>query len=60
MVSEPTTDSASLDLLLVNRGLVGDVRVGGHLGHRDHELTEIMILGKVSTGFNRTATLDFQ
>lgn len=44
----------------MNRGLVGDVRVGGHLGHRDHELTEIMILGKVSTGFSRTATLDFQ
>ena len=55
MVSEPTTNSASLDLLLVNRGLVGDVRVGGHLGHRDHELIEFLILVKVRRRVSRTA-----
>ncbi|KAM9590845.1 uncharacterized protein ACIBXB_005894 [Morphnus guianensis] len=39
LVSEPTRESAPLDLLFVNReGLVGDVMVGGHLGHSNHEI----------------------
>ena len=31
-----------LDLLFVNgEGLVGDVMVGGHLGHSDHEMIRV-------------------
>lgn len=38
LVSESAKDSASLDLLLVTKeGPVSDVKVAGHLGHRDHE-----------------------
>lgn len=36
-VREPARKGAQLDLLLVNRRLVGDVVVRGHLGHRDHK-----------------------
>ena len=44
LVTEPTTGSASLDLLLTNReGLVGDVVVGGCLGHSDHEIIEFLV-----------------
>jgi len=33
-------EGAPLDLLLVNREeLVDDVMVGGHHGHRDHQMT---------------------
>ena len=61
LVSEPTKEGASLDLLFVNReGLVGDVMVGGHLGHHNHEMIEFLILGEVKRGVSRTATLDFQ
>ncbi|KAK4825812.1 hypothetical protein QYF61_002417 [Mycteria americana] len=60
MVSEPTREGAPLDLLFVNReGLVGDVTVGGCLGQSDHEMIELLILGEVRNGINRTATLDF-
>ena len=39
LVSDPTREGAPLDLLFVNReGLVGDVVVGGHLGHSSHEI----------------------
>ncbi|GAB0183898.1 hypothetical protein GRJ2_000855100 [Grus japonensis] len=58
--SEPTRDDAPLDLLFANRGaLVGDVMVGGHLGHGDHEMIEFSILGEVRSEVSRTATLDF-
>jgi len=41
LVSERTRGAASLDLLFTNReGLVGDVVIRGHLGIRDHEMTE--------------------
>lgn len=39
LVSEPTREGVPLDFLFVNReGLVGDVMVGGRLGHSDHEM----------------------
>lgn len=61
LVSEPTGDGALMDLLLVNRGLVGEVKVGGHLEHSNHELTEFAILGKViGKVVSRTATHEFQ
>ncbi|KAK4820378.1 hypothetical protein QYF61_025454 [Mycteria americana] len=61
LVSEPTREGAPLDLLFVNReGLVGDVTVGGHLGHSDHKMIDFLILGEVRREVSRTATLDFQ
>ncbi|KAK4820506.1 hypothetical protein QYF61_000085 [Mycteria americana] len=60
LVSEPIREGTPLDLLFVNReGLVGDVTVGGCLGHSDHKMIEFLILGEVRRGFSRTATLDF-
>ncbi|GAB0183186.1 hypothetical protein GRJ2_000783900 [Grus japonensis] len=39
LVSEPTREGSPLDLLLAKtEGLVGDVMVGGCLGHNDHEM----------------------
>ena len=53
--------SKILDLLFVNReGLVRDVKVGGHLGHSDHEMLDCSILAEPRRGVSRTATLDFQ
>ena len=44
LVKEPTKGSKILDLLFVNRGgLVGDVKVGGCLGHSDHEMLDEML-----------------
>jgi len=41
LVREPTREGALLDLLFMNReGLVGDVMVGGHLGHSDHKMID--------------------
>lgn len=61
LVSKPPRDSVPLDILLVNReGLMGNVKVGGHLVHSDNKLVEFVILGKVRRGISRTATLGFQ
>ncbi|KAK4829461.1 hypothetical protein QYF61_004679 [Mycteria americana] len=61
LVSEPTREGTLLDLLFVNReGLVGDVMVGGRLGHSDHKMIEFLVLGEVRRGVSRTATLDFR
>ena len=41
LVKEPMRGSKILDLLFVSReGLVGDVKVGGRLGHGDHEMLD--------------------
>ncbi|GAB0204739.1 hypothetical protein GRJ2_002939500 [Grus japonensis] len=58
LVTEPARASAPLDLLLANRGLVGDVMVGSH--HSGYEVIEFLILGEVRSGVSRTATLDFR
>ncbi|KAF1425232.1 hypothetical protein FQV24_0000448, partial [Spheniscus mendiculus] len=57
LVSEPTREGAQLDLL---EGLVGDVMIGGRLGHSDHEMIEFSILREVRRGVSRTAPLDFR
>ncbi|KAK4823640.1 hypothetical protein QYF61_004561 [Mycteria americana] len=60
LVSEPAREGALLDLLFTNReGLVGDVMVGGCLGHSNHKMIGFSILGEVRRGVSRTATLDF-
>lgn len=60
LVKEPTRGSKILDLLFVNReGLLGDAKVGGHLGHSDHEMLDFLILVEPRWGVSRTATLDF-
>ena len=61
LVSEPTSEDAPLDLLFMNRGeLVGDVVVGGHLGHGNHKMIEFSIVGEVRTGISKAVTLVFQ
>ena len=45
VVSEPKKNGAPL--LFTNReGLVGDVMVGGCLGHSCHEMIEVLIIGE--------------
>ena len=61
LVKEPIRGSKILDLLFVNReGLVGDVKVGGCLGHSDHEMLDFSVLVEPWRAVSRTATLDFQ
>ena len=51
LVREPTRGGAPLDLLFTNReGLVGDVDVKSCLGHSDHEMVELLILGEPGRG----------
>ena len=51
LVSKPTWGGASLGLLFTNReGLVGDVVVGGCLGHSDHEMIEFSVHGEAKRG----------
>ena len=59
LVNEPTRGDALLDLLFTKReGLVGDVVVGGCLGHSNHEMIEFSVLGEIRRGFSRTVILD--
>ncbi|KAK4829878.1 hypothetical protein QYF61_007270 [Mycteria americana] len=44
LVSQPASEGAPLDLFTNREGLVGDVTVGGHLGHSDREMIEFSIL----------------
>ncbi|KAF4796229.1 hypothetical protein TURU_086123 [Turdus rufiventris] len=61
LVSEPTRGWTMLDLLFANRdGLLGNVVVGSHLGHSDHEIIEFSIFGEMSRNINKAFTLDFQ
>ena len=38
---------------------MGDVKVGGCLGHSDHKMLDFSILVEPQSGVSRTATLDF-
>ncbi|GAB0207049.1 ubiquitin-associated protein 1 [Grus japonensis] len=59
LLKEPTRKGALLDLLLVNReGLVGEVAIGGCLGHSDHEVVEFKIFGDRRKTATKTSTLD--
>ena len=62
LVKEPTRRRKILDLLFVNReGVVGDVKVGGHVGQSDHEMLDFLILiVEPQRGVSRTAMLEFQ
>ncbi|GAB0202828.1 mitochondrial enolase superfamily member 1 [Grus japonensis] len=61
LVEEPKRREVVLDLILTNKeGLVGDVKVGGSLGCRDHEMVEFRILCGRSRAISRIATLDFR
>ncbi|XP_040977464.1 uncharacterized protein LOC121232961 [Aquila chrysaetos chrysaetos] len=61
VLREPTRKDALLDLLFVNReGIVGDVLVGGCLGHSDHEMVEFKIFSVMRKQDSRVATLDFR
>ena len=61
VVREPKRGKKILYLLFVNRDyLVGDVKVGGHLGQSDHEMLDFSILVESWRGVSRTATLDLQ
>ena len=60
LVGEPTSGRIILDLLFANRdGLVGDVVIGVHLGHSDHEMIEFPIFGEIRRNINKILTLDF-
>lgn len=44
LLKKQAREGAPLDLLFANReGLVGDVMVGGCLGHSDHKILEFLI-----------------
>jgi len=61
VLSEPARKDVLLELLFVNReGLVGDVMVGGCLGHSDHEMIEFKIFDVMRKMGSRVATLDFK
>ncbi|PKU32032.1 rna-directed dna polymerase from mobile element jockey-like [Limosa lapponica baueri] len=61
LVRELTREGARLNLLFGTReGFVGDVTIGGCLGHSDHEMIEFLIVREVRRGVSRTATLDFR
>jgi len=49
-----------LDLVLTNKGLVGEVKVGSRLGCSDHEMVEFRILHGGSRELSRISTLDFR
>ena len=57
VVEQPTRKGALLDLVLINKeGLVEDVKVGGRLGCRDHEMVEFRILHGGSDVWRATST----
>ena len=61
VLGEPTRKDDLLDFLFVNReGLVGDVMVGGCLGHSDCEMVEFKIFSVMRKKDSRVATLDFR
>ncbi|GAB0204012.1 mitochondrial enolase superfamily member 1 [Grus japonensis] len=61
VLKEPMRKGALLDLLLVNReGLVGEVAIGGRLGHSDHEVVEFKIFGDRRKTAPKTSTLELR
>ena len=58
VLKEPTRKSAFLDLLFVNRErLVGELKTGGCLGHSNHEVVKLQILGDRKKTASNTSTL---
>ncbi|GAB0204032.1 polycomb group RING finger protein 3-like [Grus japonensis] len=61
VTEEPTRRGAMLDLVLTNKeGLVGDVKLKGSLGCRDHEMVEFRILRAARRAHSKLTTLDFR
>ncbi|GAB0209421.1 hypothetical protein GRJ2_003407800 [Grus japonensis] len=61
VIEEPTRRGAMLDLVLTNKeGLVGDVKLKGSLGCRDHEMVEFRILRAARRAHSKLTTLDFR
>jgi len=61
VVQEPTKKGALLDLVLTNKeGLVEDVKAGGRLVYRDHEMVEFRIPHGGSRAISRIKTLDLR
>ncbi|GAB0176455.1 mitochondrial enolase superfamily member 1 [Grus japonensis] len=61
LLKEPTRKGALLDLLLMNReGLMGEVAIGGCLGHSDHEVVEFKIFGDSRKTDTQISTLDMR
>lgn len=48
LVRKPTREG----FFETREGLVGDVVVGGHLGHRDHGIIKLLILGEEGAQLN--------
>ena len=60
-LSEPARKGALLDSLFVNKeGLVGDVTVGGCLGHSDHKEVEFKLFGVMRKKVSIIATVDIK
>ena len=56
-----TRNGGLLDLMFEKRdGLIGDVMIGGCLGHSDHEMVEFKIFSVMTKKVSRVATLDFR
>ena len=61
VLSEATRKDTLLDLFFVTReGLVGDVTVGGGLGHSDHIMVKFKFFGVRRKKVSRVATVDFK
>ena len=61
VVEEPTRRGVLLDLVLTNKNrLLEDVKVGGSLGCRDHEMVEFRILRGGSRATSKIKTLDLR
>ncbi|GAB0203984.1 mitochondrial enolase superfamily member 1 [Grus japonensis] len=61
VIEEPTRRGAMLDLVLTNKeGLVGDIKLKGSLGCRDHEMVEFRILRAARRVRSKLSTLDFR
>ncbi|GAB0206162.1 hypothetical protein GRJ2_003081800 [Grus japonensis] len=61
VIEEPTRRCAMLDLVLTSKeGLVGDVKLKGSLGCRDHEMVEFKILRAVRRAHSKLTALAFR
>ncbi|GAB0204724.1 highly reducing polyketide synthase PKS6 [Grus japonensis] len=61
VIEEPTRRGAMLDLVLTNKeGLVGNVKLKGSLGCRDHEMVEFKILRAARRVRSKLTTPDFK
>ena len=61
LLSEPSRKDALLALLSVNReGLMGNVMVGGYVGHSEHEMVKFKTLSVMRKKDSTVATQDFK